>query len=72
MSLYAAIDLHSNSSLLAIIDENDVLHLRRGLPKDIEAIPDNLYCRDRQAPSSVSCRPSSKPLKVGLRLRARP
>lgn len=38
MSLYAAIDLHSNNSVLAVIDEQDALRLRRKLPNDIEAI----------------------------------
>ena len=38
MPLYAAIDLHSNNSVLAVIDEHDVLQLRRKLPNDIVAI----------------------------------
>lgn len=38
MSLYSAIDLHSNNCVLAIIDSNDELKLRRKLPNDIEAI----------------------------------
>lgn len=38
MQLYAAIDLHSNNSVLAVIDEQDVLQLRRKLPNDIAAI----------------------------------
>lgn len=38
MSLYAAIDLHSNNCVLAIIDGDDELKLRRKLPNDINAI----------------------------------
>jgi len=38
MQLYAAIDLHSNNSVLAVIDENDALKVRRRLPNDIAAI----------------------------------
>lgn len=38
MQLYAAIDLHSNNSVLAVIDEHDALQLKRKLPNDIEAI----------------------------------
>lgn len=38
MSLYAAIDLHSNNSVLAVIDEHDVLKVRRKLPNDLVAI----------------------------------
>ncbi|MDZ4813291.1 MAG: hypothetical protein SGI99_11855 [Pseudomonadota bacterium] len=38
MPLYAAIDLHSDNSALAVIDEHDVLKLRRKLPNDIVAI----------------------------------
>lgn len=38
MQLYAAIDLHSKSSVLAVIDEQDALQLWRKLPNDIAAI----------------------------------
>ena len=35
MALYAAIDLHSNNSVLAIIDENDALKLKRKMRNEI-------------------------------------
>jgi hypothetical protein len=38
MSLYAAIDLHSNNSVLAIIDETDAPLRQRRLPNDLPAI----------------------------------
>lgn len=38
MALYAAIDLHSNNSVLAVIDENDALKLKRKMRNEIEVI----------------------------------
>lgn len=38
MSLYAAIDLHSTNSVLAVIDEKDVLKYRQRLPNDLDRI----------------------------------
>jgi len=38
MTLYAAIDLHSNNSVLAVIDESDALKFRRRVPNDIALI----------------------------------
>lgn len=38
MSLYAAIDLHSTNSVLAVIDEQDALKFRRRLPNDLTVI----------------------------------
>jgi transposase len=38
MSLYAAIDLHSTNSVLAVIDETDRPLRQRRLPNDLPAI----------------------------------
>ncbi len=38
MSLYAAIDLHSSNSVLAVIDENDTPLRQRRLPNELSAI----------------------------------
>ena len=38
MSLYAACDLHSNNTVLAVIDEAGVLRFRQGLPNELAMI----------------------------------
>lgn len=38
MSLYAAIDLHSNNGVLSIIDDGDRVQYERRLPNDLEAV----------------------------------
>ncbi|WP_034923882.1 transposase, partial [Candidatus Accumulibacter vicinus] len=38
MKLYAAIDLHSNNSVLVILDEADRMVLQRRLPNNLERI----------------------------------
>lgn len=38
MSVYAAIDLHSNNSVLAVLDENDRVLRQRRLPNELPAI----------------------------------
>lgn len=42
MSLYAAIDLHSTNSVLAVIDDQDKVVRRRRLPNQLRAIVDEL------------------------------
>lgn len=42
MSLYAAIDLHSTNSVLAVIDDHDKILLRRRLPNQLPAIVSEL------------------------------
>jgi transposase len=42
MSLYAAIDLHSTDSVLAVIDDQDKVVRRRRLPSQLRAIVDEL------------------------------
>ena len=38
MELYAAIDLHSNNSMLVVLDKDDHVILERRLPNDLERI----------------------------------
>src|SRR5690242_11368819 len=38
MKLYAGIDLHSNNSMLSIIDEEDRVHYQKRLPNELERI----------------------------------
>lgn len=38
MTLYCGIDLHSNNSLVSIIDDNDKVHFEKRLPNDLEVI----------------------------------
>ena len=38
MSVYAAIDLHSNNSVLAVLDESDRVLRQRRLPNELPAI----------------------------------
>lgn len=38
MKLYAAIDLHSNNSVLAVIDDQDRVLLDRRLPNDLATV----------------------------------
>lgn len=42
MKLYAAIDLHSNNSMLVIIDENDKVVFERRLPNDLPTVLSHL------------------------------
>lgn len=50
MSLYAACDLHSNNTVLAIIDDTGALRCRQRLPNELSLIDAAL------APSAMSCR----------------
>ena len=38
MKLYGGIDLHSNNSVIALLDEEDKVVYRRRLPNDIEIV----------------------------------
>jgi hypothetical protein len=38
MTLYGAIDLHSNNGVLSVIDEHDHVVFERRLPNDLELI----------------------------------
>jgi len=38
MTLYAAIDLHSNNGVLSIIDDDDRVHFERRLPNELSAV----------------------------------
>lgn len=38
MSVYAAIDLHSNNNVLAVLDENDRVLRQRRLPNELPAV----------------------------------
>ena len=38
MKLYAGIDLHSNNSMIAVIDEQDRVMFQKRLPNDLERI----------------------------------
>lgn len=38
MKLYAAIDLHSNNSVLVVLDEQDTVMLQRRVPNDLDAV----------------------------------
>ena len=38
MTLYAAIDLHSNNGVLSIIDEHDAVRFERRLPNELPAV----------------------------------
>jgi transposase len=38
MKLYGGIDLHSNNSVMALLDEEDKVVYRRRLPNDIELV----------------------------------
>lgn len=42
MTLYCGIDLHSNNSVISIIDENDQVCFEKRLPNDIVRILDAL------------------------------
>lgn len=42
MSLYSAIDLHSNNNVLAILDEADQTVRLKRLPNDLPTIPSEL------------------------------
>jgi transposase len=38
MKLYGGIDLHSNNSVVALLDEHDTVHYRKRLPNDLNVI----------------------------------
>ncbi len=63
MKLYAAIDLHSNNSVLVILDEMDRTVLQRRLPNNLEQICQAL-CAHREA--------IEQPFRVGHRDEKRP
>ena len=42
MQTYAAIDLHSNNGVLAVIDENDKVLRQKKLPNKLSAFVDEL------------------------------
>lgn len=42
MTLYAAIDLHSNNGVLSVIDEQDHVLFERRLPNDLERVREAL------------------------------
>lgn len=52
MSLYAAIDLHSTNSVLAILDEADVPVRQRRLPNDLPTILRELEPFRDESPAS--------------------
>ncbi len=39
MTLYCGIDLHSNNSVVSIIDDDDRVRYEKRLPNDLEVIP---------------------------------
>ena len=53
MKLYAAIDLHSNNSVLVILDERDRTVLQRRLPNNLEQICQAL-CAHREAIEGIA------------------
>lgn len=48
MPYYAGIDLHSNNSVLVVIDEEDVVHYRRRLPNELSAVTAALFAFERE------------------------